>query len=41
MSKSCECQDCNCSPAKTESLLMPIIDNMGREIFWEEKVKND
>jgi hypothetical protein len=41
MSKKCNCENCICEYVPTESVLMPITDNMGREIFWEDMGRKD
>ena len=41
MDKNCNCENCGCEYVKTESVLMPVTDNMGREIFWEDMGRKD
>lgn len=40
MDSKCKCGNCSCGTfvdtQMNESVLMPITDNMGREIFWED-----
>ena len=37
MSNECECGTCNCGPKSG----IPVTDNMGREIFWEDIGRKD
>jgi hypothetical protein len=41
MLKKCNCENCVCEYVSTESVLMTITDNMGREIFWEDMGRKD
>ena len=36
MTNKCECNNCKCS-----SVGVPVTDNMGREIFWENIGRKD
>ena len=40
MTNKCGCGNCRCGTfvdnQVNESVIMPITDNMGREIFWED-----
>jgi len=45
MGKNCNCENCGCDKfvdtTFNQSAIMPIIDNMGREIFWEDMGRKD
>ena len=41
MYKQCNCKNCVCEYIPTESVLMTVTDNMGREIFWEDMGRKD